>query len=64
MSRGVQMSVNYGWSRSRGNTDMEGGALTDPSDIDRDLGRNNGDLRHSLSAQGSYAPSSRAASRG
>jgi hypothetical protein len=53
---GFQMSVNYGWGRARGNSDMEGGAVMDPSDVDRDLGRSPGDVRNSLSGQASYAP--------
>jgi hypothetical protein len=53
---GLQMSVNYGWSTSRSNSDMEGGALSDPSNPDRDLGPNPGNLTHSVSVQASYVP--------
>lgn len=35
---------------------MEGGALTDPTDPERDWGPSPGDLRHNVSAQASFAP--------
>ncbi|MGE0039997.1 MAG: carboxypeptidase regulatory-like domain-containing protein [Vicinamibacterales bacterium] len=56
LTRGLQFSVNYGWASARGNSDMEGGAVTDPSNVDRDLGRSAGDLRHNVTGQATYTP--------
>jgi hypothetical protein len=53
---GLQLSGTYSYSRARSNSDLEGGAVMDPSDIERDWGASNGDVRHTVVAQWSYAP--------
>lgn len=53
---GLQFSFNYGYSRARSNGDLTGGTVMDPSDLDRDLGPNNLDQPHTVSAQWSFAP--------
>ncbi len=56
MTNGLQLSGSYSYSKAKSIGDMEGGALTDPSDPERDWGPSPGDLRHNVSAQASYAP--------
>ncbi|MEZ5416261.1 MAG: TonB-dependent receptor [Vicinamibacterales bacterium] len=56
LARGLQLSGSYSYSRARSIGDMEGGALMDPTDPERDWGPSPGDLRHNVSAQASYAP--------
>lgn len=56
LARGLQLSGSYSYSRAKSLGDMEGGALTDPTDPERDWGPSPGDLRHNVSAQASYAP--------
>lgn len=53
---GLQLSGTYSYSQARSNSDLEGGAVSDPSDIGRDQGNSNGDVRHTAVAQWSYAP--------
>jgi len=53
---GVQLTFNYGWSRSRDNGNLEGGTVMDPSDLDLDWGPNDLDQPSTVSAQWSYAP--------
>ena len=53
---GLQFTFNYGYSRARNNGNLEGGTVTDPSDLDRDLGPSDLDQPHTVSAQWSYAP--------
>ena len=53
---GLQFTFNYGWSRSRGNGNLEGGTVMDPSSLDRDWGPNDLDQPQTVSAQWSYAP--------
>ena len=53
---GLQFSLNYGYSRSRGTGDLTGGTLMDPGDIERDWGPNNLDQPHTVSAQWSFEP--------
>ena len=56
LSRGVQLSGTYSYARARSIGDMEGGALMDPSDPERDWGPSPGDVRHTVSAQATMAP--------
>ena len=56
LSGGVQLSGTYSYAQARSIGDMEGGALMDPSDPERDWGPSPGDVRHTLSAQASVAP--------
>jgi len=55
-NQGLQLSGTYSYSRARSNSDLEGGAVMDPSDVERDWGASNGDVRHTVVAQWSYAP--------
>lgn len=56
LAGGVQLSGSYSLARARSIGDMEGGALMDPSDAERDWGPSPGDVRHTVSAQASVAP--------
>jgi hypothetical protein len=56
LSHGVQLSGTYSYARARSIGDMEGGALMDPSDPERDWGPSPGDVRHTVSAQATMAP--------
>lgn len=56
LSAGVQLSANYSYAKARSIGDMEGGALADPSDPERDWGPSPGDLRHTASAQATVTP--------
>lgn len=53
---GLQFTLNYGWSKSRDNGNLEGGTVMDPSNLDRDWGPNDLDQPNTVSAQFSYAP--------
>jgi hypothetical protein len=55
-SHGLQLSSTYSYARARSDSDLEGGAVMDPSDVRRDWGASSGDVRHTLVAQWSYAP--------
>lgn len=59
-SQGLQLSGTYSYARARSNSNLEGGAVMDPSDVERDFGASNGDVRHTVVAQWSYAPKLRA----
>src|SRR5690606_20123779 len=56
LSGGVQLSGNYSYARARSIGNMEGGALMDPTDPERDWGPSPGDVRHTVTAQASVAP--------
>lgn len=56
LAAGVQLSGSYSYSQARSIGDMEGGALMDPSDPERDWGPSPGDVRHTASAQATFAP--------
>lgn len=53
---GLQFTFNYGWSRARANGNLEGGTVTDPSNVDFDWGPSNFDQPHTVSGQWSYTP--------
>lgn len=55
-SRGIQFSTTYSWSHALNIGDLDGGALTDPSNRQRDYGNSNANLRYSWVLQGLYAP--------
>ncbi len=55
-TQGLQLSGTYSYSRARSDSDLEGGAVMDPGDVERDWGASNGDVRHTVVAQWSYAP--------
>ena len=54
--RGVQFSTTYSWSHSINDSNLEGGALMDPSWRGRDRGNGNADVRHNWVMQGLWAP--------
>ncbi len=56
LAAGVQLSGSYSYAKAKSIGDMEGGALMDPSDPERDWGPSPGDVRHTVSAQASVAP--------
>ncbi len=56
LTSGVQLSGSYSYSKARSIGDMEGGALMDPSDPERDWGASPGDVRHTVSAQATFTP--------
>lgn len=56
LNGGVQLSGSYSYARARSIGDMEGGALMDPSDPERDWGPSPGDVRHTVSAQATATP--------
>lgn len=56
LAAGLQLSGSYSYSKAMSIGDMEGGALMDPADPERDWGASPGDLRHSVSAQATYVP--------
>ncbi len=56
-SGGVQFSTTYSVSRARGDSNLIGGALTDPTNREFDFGAADGDTRHSFVLQGLLAPS-------
>ena len=55
-SRGLQLSATWSWSHALSDSDMQGGAITDPSNRRFDYGNSNGDVRHSMNLQALYAP--------
>ena len=55
-SRGLQLSSTWSWSHAIAEGDLEGGALTDPSQRSRDRGNANADVRHNWVMQGLWAP--------
>jgi len=56
LTGGVQLSGSYSYSKAESIGDMEGGALMDPTDPQRDWGASPGDVRHTVSAQATYSP--------
>lgn len=55
-SSGLQFSSTWSWSHAISDSDLQGGAISDPSNRRIDSGNSNGDLRHSVMFQGLYAP--------
>ncbi len=56
MTDGLQLSGSYSYAKARSIGDMEGGALMDPANPERDWGASPGDVRHTVSAQATYTP--------
>lgn len=56
LAGGLQLSGTYSFAKAMSLGDMEGGALMDPSDPERDWGPSPGDVRHTANAQASLAP--------
>jgi hypothetical protein len=59
---GVQFTGTYSWSHALADSEQGGTAPSDPSNLARDYGSRNSDLRHSLVLQGMWAPSFSSAS--
>src|SRR5262249_20350137 len=55
-SAGLQFSGTWSWSHALSDSDLQGGAITDPSNRRFDHGNSNGDVRHSMNLQALYAP--------
>ena len=56
LTDGLQLSGSYSFSQASSIGDMEGGALMDPANPERDWGASPGDVRHTVSAQATYSP--------
>ncbi|MCX6596440.1 MAG: TonB-dependent receptor [Acidobacteria bacterium] len=55
-SKGLQLSATWSWSHALSDSDLQGGALTDPSNRRLDYGNSGTDVRHSFNTQWLYAP--------
>jgi hypothetical protein len=53
---GLQFSTTWSWSHALSDSNMQGGAVTDPTNRRLDYGNSNGDVRHNVAFQGLYAP--------
>jgi hypothetical protein len=56
ISRGLSFAATYTWSHALSNTLGEGGAPEDPTNLARDYGNSEDDIRHYLVIQGLYEP--------
>jgi len=56
LSAGLEFAATYTWSHALGNTLGEGGAPQDPTNLARDYGNSDNDVRHYFVAQGLYEP--------
>jgi len=56
LSAGLEFAATYAWSHALGNTLGEGGAPQDPTNLARDYGNSENDVRHYFVAQGLYEP--------
>jgi hypothetical protein len=56
LSAGLQFAATYTYSHALSNTLGEGGAPEDPTNVGRDYGSSEDDVRHYLVAQGLYEP--------
>jgi hypothetical protein len=57
-THGVQLSATYGWGTAQSAGEQDGSAISDPSNLDRDYGRRNGNLTHSFVGNGMWSVSS------
>ncbi len=55
-SSGLEFTVNYMYSHALDDNIGEGGAISDPTNIHRDYGNADSDIRHNLVLQGVYQP--------
>ncbi|GGG91837.1 TonB-dependent receptor [Silvibacterium dinghuense] len=60
ISNGLEFTVNYMYSHALNDNIGEGGSITDPSDLHRDYGNADADVRHNLVLQGLYQPTFKA----
>ncbi len=56
MSKGFLVNMNWTWSHALANTLGEGGAPEDPTNLQRDYGNADNDVRHYLVGQALYEP--------
>lgn len=54
VSRGLEFTANYEYSHALDNNIGEGGGISDPSDLNRDYGNADSDIRHNFTFQGIY----------
>jgi hypothetical protein len=59
ISHGLEFATTYTYSHALSNTLGEGGALEDPTNLARDYGNSEDDIRHYLVLQGLYEPTFR-----
>lgn len=57
LSYGLEFTVNYMYSHALDNNIGEGGSISDPTNLNRDYGNADSDIRHNLVLQGLYQPS-------
>ena len=57
-THGVQLSATYGWGTAQSAGEQDGSAISDPSNLERDYGRRNGNLTHSFVGNGLWSVSS------
>ncbi len=55
LDHGLEFSVNYMYSHALADNIGEGGSIEDPTNIQRDYGNADDDVRHNLAIQGLYA---------
>ena len=55
-TKGFEFTLNYMWSHALANNIGEGGSVSDPTNIQRDYGNADSDVRHNLVVQGLYRP--------
>lgn len=54
VSRGLELTANYEYSHALDNNIGEGGSISDPSNLNRDYGNADSDIRHNFTFQGIY----------
>ncbi len=55
-SKGIEFTASYTYSHALANNIGEGGATSDPSNVNRDYGNADDDTRHNLAIQGLFRP--------
>ena len=56
LSNGLEFTVNYMYSHALDDNIGEGGSISDPTNLHRDYGNADSDIRHNLVLQGLYQP--------
>ena len=62
LSSGLEFTVNYMYSHALDDNIGEGGSVSDPTNVHRDYGNADSDIRHNLVVQGLYQPTLKAPS--
>ena len=57
-THGVQLNATYGWGTARSAGEQDGGAISDPSNVNVDQGRRNGNLTHAFVGNALWSSSS------